>query len=110
MAFTVYNPKQARGNPIPSFHAGNRISDQVVLSGTDPLTVDTNKKGIFFLEQIIVSGSGTVTIANGFDETVLPAGTGSCQFEISPIRCDGGIKVTGTVIAVKGFWMWGVIA
>ena len=84
-----------------------KINNQFIISGeTDPTILV--KKGVLFLELLQVSGGGTVTITDGKDKAV---GTGVKDFEqdYCPLRCDYGIKITGTVQFAKGYVVEGIL-
>jgi hypothetical protein len=76
-----------------------RLSNQVVLSGTnDAYSVP---KGIFFLEFLEMS-SGTATIEDG-DGNTIATGVTAFSNDHSPLRCDLGITITGSISMAKGF-------
>jgi len=89
---------------IPSYHASHRASCQYVLTGTDPSVSST--KGIFFLEMLQTSAG--VTLTSGDSKNVI---TGALSFsqDQSPLRFDGGLSITGTVIFAKGFLIEGAL-
>jgi hypothetical protein len=103
MAYTAYRHPNLRALSDIPFET--RLSNQVILSGTDPtLSVPD---GIFFLESLIVSSG--VTITDGKSNSVV-AGVTSFDHSLSPLRCDYGITITGTVVYAKGFVLDGMFA
>lgn len=98
MASTVYRPGRDDGFPQVSYHPSNRASNQIILTGVvDDIILE---KGVFWLEQI--SASAAVSISDGDGKAIIPSIV-SLECEMSPIRCDRGVKVTGNVIFMKGF-------
>ena len=83
-----------------------RYSNQVILSGVDESYPITN--GIFYIELIEAAAGTTVEIKDGKGNTVLPAISDFSQ-DYSPIRCDYGVDVTGNLVALKGFFLQGVL-
>lgn len=98
MASTVYRPGRDDNFPQVSYHPSNRASNQIVLTGTVENIALPN--GIFWLEQI--HAASPVAIADGDGKVIIPAVT-SLECEMSPMRCDHGIQITGDVIFLKGF-------
>ena len=93
----VYKP--FHDGPVPGIPDNQRV-----LSGTDPeLLLST---GVFMLETLLVSSG--VAITDGKDKSL---GTGITSFsnDYSPVRLDYGIKITGTVIMAKGYFVEGVL-
>jgi hypothetical protein len=84
----------------------DRFNNQLVLSGTNPEQL--LPKGIFFLEVLVLS-SGTATIADGKGIAIMTGISGFTQ-EISPLRCDYGITITGAVLYAKGFVVEGCLS
>lgn len=98
MAATVYRPGRDDNFPQVSYHPSNRSSGQIILSGTvEDISL---AKGIFWLEQI--HAVAPVEIQDGDGQVIIPA-ISSLECEMSPMRCDHGIKVTGDVTLLKGF-------
>lgn len=85
-----------------------KINNQVIITNEINPTFLVGK-GIFFLELLQLSGSNTVTIKNGLDETM---GTGVVSFikDHTPVRCDYGIKFTGDVQFAVGYFIEGVFS
>ena len=105
MAFTVYRPGSKHTFPQASYHPSNRGTGQIILTGTDPVLALVN--GIFWLEQ--VQAAAAVIIKDGTGETISPALT-NLESDMSPVRCDHGIQVTGTVTLIKGFIQEGCLS
>jgi len=81
-----------------------RINNQVIFTTGDTVEL-LESKSVFMLETVIGTG---LTIQDGFGNDVLIGITNISQ-EHSPIRLEGGIKVTaGTVTYIKGFVLGGV--
>jgi hypothetical protein len=98
--------RHQNGRVLSRVSAEDKLNNQVILTGTDPeLSVP---KGIFFLETLILSTS-TATIADG-DGTTIIAGIASLDQQISPLRCDHGIIITGAVLYAKGFVIEGCLS
>ena len=112
MAFTVYRAARKHGNPQVTYHPSHRATGQVIFAGTDPQILSPN--GIFWIEQIITGTGVTVIVADGGDGTGAGSTalftTGSVECEWSPIRCDHGVIITGTVLLLKGFIQEDVIS
>lgn len=89
--------------PIPSYHASQRASGQCILTGVNPSV--SSAKGIFFLEMLQTSAG--VTLTSGDGQNVI-AGALSFSQDQSPLRFDGGLSITGTVIFAKGFLIEGI--
>jgi hypothetical protein len=103
-----YRGESLHGNPQTSYHPSNRVTGQIILAGTDKEVI--SKNGIFYLEHIIVASAGvTVAIKDGEGTLIIPE-IGDLDCEMSPVRCDHGIKIDGTVLMAKGFIMEDVIA
>lgn len=77
-----------------------RLSNQVVISGTDESLI--LKKGAFFLETLQVSSNGNVTIKDGAGNTIA-TGVEDFSQDHSPLRCDHGIEFVGSVQFAKGY-------
>lgn len=96
--------RSTNNKTLNGYNPSIRISGQVVLSGTDPEFVSDN--GVFFLEMLQLGTGVTVTLKDGDDVTIATTVSSFSQDQ-SPLRCDKGIKITGTVIMAKGFIMEG---
>jgi hypothetical protein len=94
----IYRTQYLR--PISKISPEQRLSNQVVLSGTDQDFLVNN--GYFFLE-LLELASGTVDIADGDGNAICTSGGFSNDH--SPLRCDKGIQLTGTVRQAKGFYL-----
>jgi len=94
------------GRTLNRISAEDKLNNQIILTGASPaLPVP---KGIFFLESLVLS-TGTATIADG-DGTTIVAGIASMDQQISPLRCDHGITITGSVLYAKGFVIEGCLS
>lgn len=79
-----------------------KFNDQVLLSGSDPEFVNSDM--IFFLEYLY--GTGSVQMKDRAGNNVGAAITApALDFSHAPIRFDGGIKLTGTILIAKGFFI-----
>jgi hypothetical protein len=96
--------RSTNNKPLNGYNPAIRISGQMVLSGTDPEFL--TETGVFFLEMLQLGTGATVTIKDGDDVTIATTVSSFSQDQ-SPLRCDKGIKFTGTVIMAKGFVMEG---
>ena len=92
---------------IQSFSLGDRLGNQVEIVGTDEKLL--SKKGIFFLELLVVEAGKTVTIKDGKGRVIATGLTGFEQ-DFSPLRCDYGIEFVGKVELAKGFIIDSVFA
>lgn len=99
MAFTVYRPGAQHNFPQASYHPSNRATNQIVCAGEDVVIPVQN--GILWLEQL--HSSAGVTIKDGDGNSIFPSSILTLESDISPVRCDHGIAITGTVKFVKGF-------
>jgi hypothetical protein len=96
--------KSSNNRPLSGITPAQRASGQIILSGSNPSIVCPN--GIFYLELLQVSAG--VTIADG-DGVTMVAGITSFEQDQSPLRCDNGIAITGTVVTAKGFVVEGCL-
>ena len=97
--------RHQNGRTLSRVSAEDKLNNQVILDGTDPS--ESVPKGIFFLELLILT-SGTATIKDGDGKTIM-TGISSLDQQLSPLRCDHGISITGTVLAAKGFILEGCL-
>jgi hypothetical protein len=102
----VYKPRlKANFGPISE---SDKFAGQATLSGTDP-SIETTAKGAFFLEGI-QAASGTLVLTDGNGNQILPAvGTSYLDFQHSPLICEGGLAITGSVAVAKGFVLEGIL-
>ena len=87
-------------NPLSKITAEERLSNQVVLSGTDDTYPISN--GIFFL--VLLETTGTVDIKDGDGNTIC-TGISGFSNDHDPLRCDKGIEIVGTAPIAKGFYV-----
>ncbi len=78
-----------------------RINNQFILEGTDPSKVADNI--IIFLEY--VAHGGSLQISDKDDTTIGGTVTETLDLTKAPMRLDGGVKLTGTVLLAKGFYI-----
>jgi len=90
--------KTQNNRPLSGYGPAQRASGQVVLYGTSPSILIPN--GIFFLELLQVSAGVTLTDGDG---VTIATGVTSFEQDQSPLRCDKGLTITGTVLIAKGF-------
>ena len=101
----TYRTKNTR--TISSINTSQSITGQVVLSGSSPSVLCPG--GIFLLEMLQVDDSGAgVSLVDGNSVTIA-SGVKSFSQDYSPLRCDGGITITGTVVLAKGFIVEGCL-
>lgn len=106
-AATYYSANQWEGNPNSNYHSTNRMQNQIIIAGDDGQVLEDN--AIFCLEQIVVVSGETVEIQDGSGRTIIPE-IGDIDCAMSPIRCDNGIKIVGTVLMAKGFLIMDVLS
>lgn len=92
----IYKPTNAIS--VSNITSGQRMSNQIVISGTNQQFIVTG--GAFYLESIDVS-SGTVDVSDGAG--IPMASIGTHDFNDSPMICEDGIQMVGTVLMAKGF-------
>jgi hypothetical protein len=93
----VWSARNQAG-PIVSYHASNRASGQVILTGNNESV--TSPSGVFFLEMLQCASGVTLTSGDG---KLVIAGITSFSQDQSPLRFDKGLIITGTVVIAKGF-------
>jgi hypothetical protein len=97
----IYFPRNQKGSrALSHIRDEDKYNNQVVLNGADDEFLVPN--GTFFLEYLLIEAGVSVTIKDGFNNTVADGVTAFNQ-EHSPLRLEGGIKITGTVLIAKGF-------
>jgi len=83
-----------------------RLNNQFFLSGASPAYPPEgfDETVVVFLEAVYMAVLGTFTIegAKGVISGAVPA---PFSQDHSPIRLDGGVKLNGTIVAAKGFWV-----
>jgi hypothetical protein len=90
--------------PISRITPEQRLSNQVVLSGTDDTYPVTN--GAFYLEYL--EAGTTVNVLDGDGNTIC-TGIAAFSNDHVPLRCDGGIEIVGAVTIAKGFFLGDVL-
>lgn len=103
----IYRAQSYNGKPLSMISIEQRLSNQIVISGTDETMSLPN--GVFFLEYLEADTGTTVTIEDGSGNTIC-SGMSSFNNEICPLRCDYGFTITGDVTIAKGFVLDGVFA
>jgi hypothetical protein len=96
---TIYRTENRRA--IAEILPEERLSNQVVFYGNSG-NVLSIPKGAFFLELLIVEGAGTVEVKDG-DGKIVASGVTDFSQDHSPLRCDKGITLTGSIAIAKGF-------
>jgi benzoyl-CoA reductase/2-hydroxyglutaryl-CoA dehydratase subunit BcrC/BadD/HgdB len=82
-----------------------RSNNQVILTGVNEARL--TEKGVFFVEFLAAAAGTTVAIADGEGRQIVAA-VANFSNELSPLRCDYGITVTGNLSMLKGFIVEGV--
>lgn len=100
----IYKPSNARA--LADISAETRLSNQIVFYGGSGNTIAV-PKGIFFLEFLQVEGAGTIDITDG-DGNTIASGVTDFSNDHSPLRCDKGVTLTGSLKMAKGFVLDGV--
>lgn len=85
--------------------ADARANNQVILDGVNQARAVA--KGVFFVEFLAAAAGTTVAIADGEGNQIVAA-IANFSNELSPMRCDYGITVTGNLSMLKGFIVEGV--
>jgi hypothetical protein len=82
-----------------------RFNHQFVLNGSSPQFPSkfTNSKIIAFLEYVETDGNFTVADAEG--NVLTGTLTAPLDMAHSPMRLDGGVKINGTVLMAKGYFV-----
>jgi hypothetical protein len=97
----IYRPTTTR--PLPNIKEADKYNNMVILSGTNQEFIQSG--GVFFLDYL----TGTsVTIKDGDGNTIV-SGLSNFALSESPIRCDNGISITGTVVIAKGFYLANIL-
>lgn len=101
-------PKNAKNRNI-----GARVTEQVkfdnqfVIQGSSPVFPkdypNNDDEVIVFLEY--VQSSGTFTIEGKGTGVLSGAMVSPLDLVESPLRLDGGVKLNGTILFAKGFWL-----
>lgn len=77
-----------------------RAENPFVLSGTDPSLTDD--KIIVFLDMVC---SSSFVISDKEDYAISGTLTANLDMTASPLRVDGGVKLTGEILFAKGFFI-----
>ena len=77
-----------------------RLNNQFVLQGVDPEFVSDNI--IVFLEQVI---SSSYVIKDSAGTALTGTITSPLDLHGAPMRIDGGVIITGTVLTAKGYFI-----
>ena len=93
----IYIPPNTRKLDIKE---SDRYNEPVILTGIDESFTVIN--GVFFIESLRAVAGTTVAINDGAGTAMIPA-VDEIDLEHSPIRCDGGVSVTGNLAYLKGF-------
>ena len=96
---SIYRAKNGRA--IAEILPEERLSNQVIFSGNTGNVLSV-PRGAVFLEVLIVDGSGAIEIKDG-DGDVISTGVTDFSQDHSPLRCDKGITLTGSIAFAKGF-------
>jgi len=85
----------------PQDIASARLNNQFAVYGTDPSFTGDNK--IVFLEY--VAHGGSLVIKDKDSNAVSGTITGTLDLSCAPMRLDGGVVLTGSVLIAKGFFI-----
>lgn len=96
---TIYRPENSRA--LEEISMESRLSNQIVFYGNSGNTISV-PNGIVFIEFLQVEGAGTISITDGNSVTVA-SGITDFSNDHSPLRCDRGITITGSLKIAKGF-------
>lgn len=83
-----------------------RLSNQIVFYGNTGNTISV-PKGVVFIEMLQVEGAGSIDISDG-DGNTIASGVTDFSNDFSPLRCDYGVTLTGSLKIAKGFVLDGV--
>lgn len=78
----------------------DRYNEQVILTGNNESFLVP--KGVFFIDYVEAVSGTTVTLTDGNGQTIVSSLSSYSQ-EYSPLKCEGGVTITGNVVMVKGF-------
>lgn len=82
-----------------------RINNSFFLFGASPQFPPAfDDKVIVFLESVYMAAAGTFTI-EGTNGVISGAIVAPFEQDHSPVRMDGGVKLNGTIVAAKGYWL-----
>lgn len=97
----IYRTKITR--PLPDIKEADKLNNQIILSGVNQSFIQAG--GAYFLEYL--KGS-SVTIKDGSGDTIV-SGISDFVQSPSPMRCDNGIDITGTIVIAKGYFLANIL-
>jgi hypothetical protein len=100
----IYRPINTRA--LADISMETRLSNQIVFYGNTGNTLSV-PKGSVFIEFLQVEGAGSIDIEDGDGNTVV-SGLTDFSNDHSPLRCDKGITLTGSLKIAKGFVLDGI--
>jgi len=98
--------KHGAGRAFESNSIGERISNQVVLTGADPEILVP--KGVFMLETLVVEATESVELLDGNSVSMGNGIKGTINAQIAPIVCDRGLTIDGNVVIAVGYTLNGI--
>lgn len=93
--------KHGFGNALNQNTIGERMSNQIILSGANPSV--SASKGVFFLELLVVKDTESVDLIDGNTNSIASGVKGTINAEISPIVCEKGLTIDGNIVLAKGY-------
>lgn len=84
-----------------------KLDNQFLIQGSSPTFPDnfgSNDNVIIFLEYVQASTAFTI---EGVTGVLTGSLVSTLEFDLthSPLRLDGGVKLNGTILMAKGFWL-----
>jgi len=98
--------KRDSGRALDTNSVGERISNQVVLTGADPEILVP--KGVFLLETLVVEATESVELIDGNSVSMGSGIKGTINAQIAPIVCDRGLTIDGKVVIAVGYTLNGI--
>ncbi len=83
--------------PISTITLAEHLSNQVVLSGTNPSLITNSDKGFVLIHSMEVDTGDTITITDGNGVAMLTGIAGYRAYFV-PILCEKGVTITGDVL------------